>query len=301
MVSVGARGPEMVCKTAVKHDDLVIDVGFHRGEDTRFYLAKGFRCVAVEANPALVEQAQTDFAEELDSGRLRIFGVAVAEQTGTVQLSVSDDTTEWSSLDAKWVARNQGLNSTSYHTVDVPAMRFEDILEQVGIPHYLKVDIEGYDMRCIRALRSFEERPDFVSVESAVSSLDAPLEKAFDELAELWALGYRRFAYVNQNGHPFRQPPYPAREGRYADMPLTFQQSGYFGDEMPERWTSIAPTLLRAQSIRVHHNLSGYGGAWTGNPVARPYGWLAFMAWHLRHPTSRAGHRGWWDLHARRS
>ena len=34
-----------------KQDDLIFDVGLHRGEDTEFYLKKGFRVVAFEANP----------------------------------------------------------------------------------------------------------------------------------------------------------------------------------------------------------------------------------------------------------
>ena len=33
-----------------KHADLIYDVGMHRGEDTAFYLRKGFRVVAVEAD-----------------------------------------------------------------------------------------------------------------------------------------------------------------------------------------------------------------------------------------------------------
>jgi hypothetical protein len=90
------------------------------------------------------------------------------------------------------------LAGTRYRMVAVPAVRFEDILAEVGMPHYLKVDIEGFDMLCVRVLRAFDDRPDFLSIESAVSSLDAPFEKVFDELAELWPLGYRPFAYVNQ-------------------------------------------------------------------------------------------------------
>ena len=31
--------------------DLIIDVGMHTGKDTLFYLQKGFRVVAIEANP----------------------------------------------------------------------------------------------------------------------------------------------------------------------------------------------------------------------------------------------------------
>ena len=35
--------------------DLVFDLGLDNGDDTSFYLAKGLRAVAVEANPELVE------------------------------------------------------------------------------------------------------------------------------------------------------------------------------------------------------------------------------------------------------
>jgi len=33
--------------------DLIYDVGVHQGEDTDFYLKKGFRVVGIEANAAL--------------------------------------------------------------------------------------------------------------------------------------------------------------------------------------------------------------------------------------------------------
>lgn len=32
-------------------DDLIIDVGMHYGNNTAFYLKKGFRVAAIEANP----------------------------------------------------------------------------------------------------------------------------------------------------------------------------------------------------------------------------------------------------------
>ena len=109
---------------------------------------------------------------------------------------------DWSSPFPGFVERNANLSLTHHRTVDVPAIRFEDALTEVGISRCLKVDIEGLDMLCFRALRMFDERPDFVSLESAVLSLDAPLEKAFEQLAKLWSLCYRRFAYVDQSANP---------------------------------------------------------------------------------------------------
>jgi hypothetical protein len=33
--------------------DLIYDIGLHKGEDSEFYLKKGFRVVAIEALPSL--------------------------------------------------------------------------------------------------------------------------------------------------------------------------------------------------------------------------------------------------------
>jgi hypothetical protein len=47
--------------------DLLYDVGMNNGDDTAYYLYKGFRVVAVEADPVLVEAARERFAEPSSS------------------------------------------------------------------------------------------------------------------------------------------------------------------------------------------------------------------------------------------
>ncbi len=48
-----------------KHGDLIYDVGLHRGEDAEFYLRKGFRVVAFEANPDLIQTCQAQFSDSI--------------------------------------------------------------------------------------------------------------------------------------------------------------------------------------------------------------------------------------------
>ena len=57
------------------------------------------------------------------------------------------------------IARNESIKGTSYDYVEVPAVRFEDVLAQYGTPTFLKVDIEGLDMLCVRALHNVRARP----------------------------------------------------------------------------------------------------------------------------------------------
>ena len=99
----------------VRAPDLIIDVGMHDGTDTAFYLAKGFKVVAVEANPVLVEAARTRFAPEIAAGRLTIVGAAIAEQKGTMSLAVSDDPDHaiWSTLDPSSSSATARRSSTA--------------------------------------------------------------------------------------------------------------------------------------------------------------------------------------------
>jgi FkbM family methyltransferase len=273
-----------------RRGDLIIDVGLHTGEDTAFYLAKGFNVAAVEANPDLVSAAEARFAPEIERGRLRLFGVAIAERRATMPLAVADEATVWSSLSPEFVARNEQTSGTRYRYVDVPTVPFADILDEVGIPYYLKIDIEGFDMLCVKALHRFDAKPKFVSIESSATATQASSAAVFDELAELWTLGYRDFKYVNQRRHPERRSPRPPGEGDYVDATFTMESSGPFGEETPGAWMPLARALGWAQLLRLHHGVAGLGGRWSCSAPALAYTRLR----------KRLGiYAGWYDLHAR--
>lgn len=259
-----------------KRDDLIFDVGMHRGEDTANYLARGFNVVGVEANPNLVAEMQERFASDIKAGRLTIVSAAVAAQSGSVGLSVYDDVTVWSSLDPRFISRNEKFWQAHHRTVEVPAVRFADLLTEYGIPHYLKVDIEGLDMLCVRALHEVEGRPDYLSIESEITAPASGLVPMIDELAELWSLGYRGFKFVEQS--------------RLASVE-SGDTSGPFGEETPGRWSSIWPALVRAAVLRTEFNLNGRGARYNERIIGR-----AFHAFHTR---ALKREERWWDLHAK--
>src|SRR5262245_23594285 len=142
-------------------DDLIFDVGMHNGDDTAYYLHRGFRVVAVEANPELAARGAERFRREIDAGRLTIVNVAIADRAGVLPFWVSDDHLEWSSFDRAIAARD----GTAHHAIDVRSVTFETLLAEHGVPYYLKVDIEGSDHLCLAALRA-ADLPAFMSAEA---------------------------------------------------------------------------------------------------------------------------------------
>lgn len=268
-----------------RRSNLIFDVGLHRAEDTRFYLAKGFDVVAVEAMPALAQRAGEELREYVDSGQLVIENVAIAETAGEIAF-YTNPASEWGTIRPDWAQRNDKLGSPSATTLTVTALPFEDLLARHGVPHYLKIDIEGADLLCLRALDR-AELPDYVSVESEKVSWQA-LVAEFDLLEEL---GYREFKLLGQHRVPRQRPPQPAREGRYVAWTFGLGASGLFGKEAPGRWLSRRAALAAYRLVFARYKLYGDAGLLPRQGPGR------FVRLPLR---ALGGSAGWYDTHARR-
>jgi len=213
-------------------NDLIYDVGFHHGEDTAFYLTKGFKVVAVEAHPGLCQAGREKFARDIESGRLMLLNVAIAEKSGPVSFFESDNDV-WGSIRRDAAERNQRLGA-GFREITVEGRRFGEILRQFGVPYYLKVDIEGADLLCLKALAEFNDRPKYVSIEAEVDVLSGIRH----EIAALSGLGYAKFKIVRQGHVPLQSCPTPAREGRFVEYKFPYGSSGMFGEEAPGEWIS---------------------------------------------------------------
>ena len=64
--------------------ELIYDIGMHEGEDSKFYLLKGFRVVAVEADPELCRVAAERLGQFTATGQLTIINRAIAPERGPV-------------------------------------------------------------------------------------------------------------------------------------------------------------------------------------------------------------------------
>jgi FkbM family methyltransferase len=174
--------------------ELIYDVGMHNGDDTAFYLARGFNVVAIEADPTLVAAANARFEREIAERRLTIVNVGIADRDGEADFWICEAKTEWNSFDQTLASRD----NAPHHRVTVPTREFAGLLREYGVPHYLKVDIEGYDRKCLEDLATIPSasRPQFISWENEV---DSPSRIATSSLRLVHELGYRRFKLIDQS------------------------------------------------------------------------------------------------------
>lgn len=218
---------------------LIIDVGMHTGRDTKFYLEKGFDVIAIEANPELVKHARSHFLDALSNGKLILYDIAIADHEGEIDFYINNQHDDWGTTSKEFASRNERF-ATNNTLIHVKCTKFQNILRQHDIPYYLKIDIEGADILCLKALMEFKEKPKYISIEAGLNSF----EETFTELSLLWELGYREFKIVNQASNSRVKCQNPPLEGVFVDYQFDGTCSGPFGEEAQANGCPLKKHLL---------------------------------------------------------
>lgn len=266
--------------------DLIFDVGLNNGDDTAYYLALGFRVLAIEAASNLAEAAARRFEKSIAQGKLRILNVGIADREGVLPFWICEGNSEWSSFDRDSASRG----GHSCHAVDVPCVPFGNILRDHGVPNYLKIDIELHDRGCLDGLDR-NNLPTYVSLELTDAST----------LTALRDIGYNRFKIIIQNNHQ-------AMRAR----PYGFLRS--LGKRAPLYWRSVRKRLglsVRTRKLqlpagstvtrwRFPYGSSGPFGEQTDGEWL-PYEQIAALYADFRNGRTEYGDPGnliWHDVHA---
>jgi FkbM family methyltransferase len=236
---------------------LIYDVGAHKGEDTGFYLKKGFSVVAIDASPQLCAALSQRFFDYIQHGQLKIINLAVTQQIGTVDFYIDQKNSIWGTTKSDWVARNKWKGGgSSINKITVESSPLYDLMKKHGVPRYCKVDIEGNDLDALKSLINATAVPQFISIESETQNW----WRLVEEFNIMRDLGYNKFKIVDQHLVWLQKCPQPSLEGKYCDHTFEFGSSGLFGNELPGRWLDIFESLEIYKGIFRGYALYGVNG-----------------------------------------
>lgn len=207
-------------------EDLIFDLGLHKGYDAEFYLKKGFRVIGLEAVPELANHCSVKLARW--GSKLTIINKALFHQSDQeVTFYTVPGKYDWGSLD-------QGIAEKSVETsvaIRVKTITLAWLLDTFGVPRYIKCDMEGGGIIFRQQLLEETRRPRFISVEMNDGC----------EGEVLAACGYDVGQIFNQWFQHFHKPPEPSKEGDFVQATFTGEMSGPFGLDLAfDKWRPIA-------------------------------------------------------------
>ena len=196
-------------------NNLIYDIGFHNGADTKYYLERGYNVVGIDANPRLIAQGEKEFNAFVKSGKLRLLNIAVSDIEADLIFNISTED-QFSSLD-ELAAKRAGIQTT----VSVKSKKLSSLFSEYGVPFYCKIDIEGYDAIALQTLDPAKGLPPYISVEVEMVPYKGTIteEDTLFNLNLLKQLGYKKFKLVDQDS---LTPLKPGKKFYFPAAPLNY-------------------------------------------------------------------------------
>lgn len=163
-------------------NDIVFDVGASTGDKTAVYLRQGARVVCFEPEPGSFAKLCGRYK---DNPNVRLVPMGVGASAGRATLHVCSKTPTISTFSEQWMTgRFAKYQWTGESVVDMVTL--DRAIAHYGVPQFIKIDVEGYELQ---ALRGLSQRVPYLSFEFA----DEFHAATWECLSRLTQLGYQDF------------------------------------------------------------------------------------------------------------
>jgi FkbM family methyltransferase len=133
----------------IQHGDLVFDVGANFGSRVKTFLSLGAKVVAVEPQPKCVR-----FLRNLFGTKITLIDKGLAAKTSAMDFFISSDAAV-SSFSKDWVenvAKKRFSGSKYEAGIKIPVTTLDVLIDEFGIPAFIKIDVEGFEFEVIKGL-----------------------------------------------------------------------------------------------------------------------------------------------------
>ncbi len=137
----------------VRPGDIVFDIGAHVGDRIASFRRLGARVVAVEPQPALARILRILYGRD---STVAIEAVAVGRNAGSIDLKVNLANPTVSSASDAFIKAAEGAPGWEGQrwtkTVRVPVTTLDAMIERHGVPSFIKLDVEGFEVEALAGL-----------------------------------------------------------------------------------------------------------------------------------------------------
>ncbi len=184
----------------IQEGDLCFDIGANIGDRTLIFSELGARVIAIEPQSTCVKALK----KRINGNRSIVtLWKAVGDKKGYIGLKVNTEANCLSSCSPEWIEVVKGTKRFTQNqwdrTITVPITTLDDLIDNYGIPSFIKIDVEGFEHTVLKGLSqsvravSFEYTPGYIS-------------SAKDCIDRLTTLGVTRFNYSIGEDMKFKLP-----------------------------------------------------------------------------------------------
>src|SRR5690606_21613639 len=127
----------------------------------------GYKVVAVEPEHAAISTLKYRFGKDKN---VTIVNKGISDENGTLKIYITASRSGLNTLNPRWVDSLADEKDNRWHkkhkfekSYDVQVITLEDLIQEFGVPYYVKIDVEGFELNVIKGLKSV---PHFISFES---------------------------------------------------------------------------------------------------------------------------------------
>jgi FkbM family methyltransferase len=137
-----------IYRSIIKKGDLVFDIGANIGDKTRLFMRLGAKVISVEPNKQFFKELKKINRYSLNVGISDKFSKITFYDTGFPNSSFVKT---WQKK-APHVWTEEPPKPNKYLVNIIP---LESLVKTFGLPSYIKIDVEGYEYKVLKGLKSF--------------------------------------------------------------------------------------------------------------------------------------------------
>lgn len=166
---------------------IVFDIGANKGNKVKAFLKMGFKVIAVEPEKKALSTLHWRFGKNKN---VVIVPKGVSDIEGELTIHIAEGRSGLNTLNEKWVNTLQSEKNNRWKTehsfkksYQVKITTPEQLFADHGLPYFMKIDVEGYENKVIRGIKSL---PSYISFETNLPEFRDETLECIQTLTDLY-------------------------------------------------------------------------------------------------------------------